>query len=249
MLRHSPLLEVPIFFTEELAKLRRVDTDASPRTLAEALEAIFRPEDAEEVDELAMMLEELVWPQEESTNDGGYRCRSWSLEVPNGSNFPEGTFENVILRHTFFVWPPFVLLLKGKLRNMTVSCGAQPHTHTHHDSTDGEAYRQRKVGAVKKASGIQDTLTINEALEDNGNAAKKVCENFGCVVREHKNASPNYELRSQASIEAHEEKMQAIQKKLTGFFDKATTAELGKDLLKEAQAFNQKRNQHNKFDL
>ncbi|ULT83983.1 hypothetical protein L3Y34_012949 [Caenorhabditis briggsae] len=109
--------------------------------------------------------------------------------------------------------------------------------------------KQRKVGAVKKASGIQDTLTINEALEDNGNAAKKVCENFGCVVREHKNASPNYELRSQASIEAHEEKMQAIQKKLTGFFDKATTAELGKDLLKEAQAFNQKRNQHNKFDL
>ncbi|CAO4386610.1 unnamed protein product [Caenorhabditis nigoni] len=66
--------------------------------------------------------------------------------------------------------------------------------------------QQRKVGAVKKASGIQDTLTINEALKDNGNDAKKVCENFGCVVREHKNARPKFKLRSQASIEAHEEK-------------------------------------------
>ncbi|CAO4386608.1 unnamed protein product [Caenorhabditis nigoni] len=66
--------------------------------------------------------------------------------------------------------------------------------------------QQRKVGAVKKASGIQETLTINEALKDNGNDAKKVCENIGCVVREHKNARPKFELRSQASIEAHEEK-------------------------------------------
>ncbi|PIC11916.1 hypothetical protein B9Z55_028765 [Caenorhabditis nigoni] len=65
--------------------------------------------------------------------------------------------------------------------------------------------QQRKVGAVKKASGIQDTLTMNEALKDNGNDAKKVCENFGCVVREHKCDRLNYELRSQ-SIEAHEEK-------------------------------------------
>ncbi|PIC11897.1 hypothetical protein B9Z55_028769 [Caenorhabditis nigoni] len=93
--------------------------------------------------------------------------------------------------------------------------------------------QRRKVGAVKKASGIQDTLTINEALKDNGNDAKKVCENFGSVLRvsiyivilllnynvelqEHKSARLNYALRSQASIEAHEENMQAIQKKLTG---------------------------------
>ncbi|ULT83984.1 hypothetical protein L3Y34_012950 [Caenorhabditis briggsae] len=63
------------------------------------------------------------------------------------------------------------------------------------------------------------TLAVNEASKNNGNDAKKVCENFGCVVREHKNASPNYELRSQASIEAHEEKMQAIQRKIKGCFD------------------------------
>ncbi|ULT83987.1 hypothetical protein L3Y34_012953 [Caenorhabditis briggsae] len=84
------------------------------------------------------------------------------------------------------------------------------------------------------------TLAVNEALKDNGNDAKKVCENFGCVVREHKSARPNYELRSQTSIEAHEEKMQAIQKKLKECFDKATTAELKEDLLKEARAFNER---------
>ncbi|PIC11904.1 hypothetical protein B9Z55_028773 [Caenorhabditis nigoni] len=61
---------------------------------------------------------------------------------------------------------------------------------------------------------ITITLEGNEALKDNGNDAKKVCENFGCVVREHNAARPNYELCSQAKVEAHEEKMEAVQKKL-----------------------------------
>ncbi|PIC11912.1 hypothetical protein B9Z55_028779 [Caenorhabditis nigoni] len=116
-------------------------------------------------------------------------------------------------------------------------------------STTHQQHQQRKVGAVKKASGIQDTLTFNEALKDNGNDAKKLCENCGCVAREHSGARPKDELRSQASIEAHEEKVQAIQKKLKRCFNKSTTAELGKDLLQDARAFNQTRNQHNKFDL
>ncbi|PIC11909.1 hypothetical protein B9Z55_028776 [Caenorhabditis nigoni] len=64
--------------------------------------------------------------------------------------------------------------------------------------------------------------------------------NYNAELQEHKSARPNFELRSQASIEAHEEKMQAIQKKLEECFDKATTAGLKEDLLKEARAFNER---------
>ncbi|CAO4381203.1 unnamed protein product [Caenorhabditis nigoni] len=109
-------------------------------------------------------------------------------------------------------------------------------------------HQQRMVGAVKKASGIQDTLAINEALADNGNDAKKVCDNFG-VIRAHTGARSNVELRSQASIEAHEENMEAILMKLKRGPKEETKVKLEKELLQEARSYNERRNSHDRFDL
>ncbi|PIC29361.1 hypothetical protein B9Z55_020965 [Caenorhabditis nigoni] len=81
-------------------------------------------------------------------------------------------------------------------------------------------HQQRMVGAVKKASGIQDTLAINEALADNGNDAKKVCDNFG-VIRMKLKRGPKEE----------------------------TKVKLEKELLQEARSYNERRNSHDRFDL
>ncbi|PIC15798.1 hypothetical protein B9Z55_022636 [Caenorhabditis nigoni] len=78
------------------------------------------------------------------------------------------------------------------------------------DTNYDKQEQQRKVGSCEESQWYQDTLTMNEALKDNGNDTKKVCENFGCLVKERKSARPKFKLRCQASIETHEENMQAI---------------------------------------